>query len=465
MRAQLALISAGMLLITTGCSLRPQLVKHHEHATLAENAAKLTILGGTSSSTSPERLLGDGYTVTGFVTQAPPTAASSPFISKLSDHGQAELIGRVGASAKNADELATTLLKLGEKPVSSCNDGPLRLNRRLVLSLAGRHAAPSTRFDAMAYVLTLENADRARFITWNRFETLQETVALGTTRMKQSQSAGWTDFDSEKTTAAATAVAPAKELLSTLNLSATQSRELEESVASARRFTPITGTLSEPGAALLQQGAVGMDLFGNLTADFTIELKEGANGPHVAKDWVYTATGLFADGKPQPNVSGTVVSRCGRVYAVSVEPIKAKLAANGILRQVGKGAETVIEGDDTATYTTLPTATSVDIDLVDRESLSRTYFTIKRAGKDYNLYNHTEKQEILFATLDEARSWVRWFRQTGNTSLKETQLGWLGPPNPKGGLALLRKGEAMELEIHRCASEKKENVICGVVWK
>ena len=465
MRAQLALISAGMLLTTAGCSLRPQLVKHHEHATLAENAAKLTILGGTSSSTSPEKLLGDGYTVTGFVTQAPPTAASSPFISKLSDRGQAELIGRVGASAKNADELAATLLKLGEKPVSSCNDGPLRLNRRLVLSLAGRHAAPSTRFDAMAYVITLDNADRARFITWNRFETLQETVALGATRMKQSQSAGWADFDSEKTTAAATAVAPAKELLSTLNLSASQSRELEESVASARRFTPITGTLSEPGAALLQQGAVGMDLFGNLTADFTIELKEGADGPHVAKDWIYTATGLFADGKPQPNVSGTVVSRCGRVYAVSVEPIKAKLAANGILRQVGKGAETVIEGDDTATYTTLPTATSGDIDLVDRESLSRTYFTIKRAGKDYNLYNHTEKQEILFATLDEARSWVRWFRQTGNTSLKETQLGWLGPPNPKGGLALLRKGEAMELEIHRCASEKKENVICGVVWK
>ena len=466
MRAQLALISAGLLLTTTGCSLRPQLVKHHERATLATNVDTLTILGGTSSPTSPEALLGNGYTVTGFVTQAPPTAASSPFISKLSDRGQAELIGRVGASAKNTDELAATLLKLGEKPVKPCNEGPLRLDRRLVLSLAGRHAAPSTRFDAMAYVLTLENADRARFITWNRFETLQETVALGTTRMKQSQSAGWADFDSEKTTAAATAVAPAKELLSTLNLSATQSRELEESVASARRFTPITGTLSEPGAALLQQGAVGVDLFGNLTADFTIELKEGTNGPHVKKDWVYTASGLFVDGKAQPNVSGTVVSRCGRVYASSVAPIKAKLAANGILRQVGKGAETVIEGDDMATYVTLPAASSVHIDLVDRESLSRTFFTIRRSGKDriyYNLYNHTDGGDILFATLDEARNWVRWFRETGNTSLKETQVGWMGPPSPKGGL--LRKDEAASLEVHKCASLTDKDVKCDVVWK
>lgn len=464
MRTQLAIISAGMLLTATGCSLRPQLVKHHEHATLATNEVKLTILGGASSPTSPEEVLGKGYTVTGFVTQAPPTAASLPFISKLSDRGQAELIGRVGASAKSTDELATTLLKLGEKPVKPCNDGPLRLERRLVLSLAGRHAAPSTRFDAMAYVLTLENADRARFVTWNRFETLQETVALGTTRMKQSQSAGWTDFDSEKTTAAATAVAPAKELLSTLNLSATQSRELEESVASARRFTPITGTLSEPGAALLQQGAVGMDLFGNLTADFTIELKVGTQGPHVKKEWVYTATGLFADGKPQPSVSGTAVSRCGRVYASNVEPIKATLAANGILRTVGKGAETVIEGDDTATYATLPKTTAAVIDLVDRESLLRTYFTIKRPGKDYNLVNHTEGGDILFATLDEARNWVRWFRATGNTSLKETQLGWMGPPNPKGGLALLRKDELGSLEVHKCAS-LADDFKCAFVWK
>lgn len=465
MRTQLALISAGILLAATGCSLRPQLIKHHEHAALATNEDKLTILSGTSDPTPPETLLGKGYTVTGFVTQVPPTAASSPFISKLSDRGQAELIGRVGASAKNADELATTLQKLGEKPVKPCNDGPLRLDRRLVLSLAGRHAAPSTRFDAMAYVLTLEDADRARFVTWNRFETLQETVALGSTRMKQSQAAGWTDFDSEKTNMAATAVAPAKELLSTLNLSATQSRELEESVVSARRFTPITGTLSEPGAALLQQGAVGMDLFGNLTADFTIELKEGAKGPHVKKEWVYTATGLFADGKAQPNVSGTAVSRCGRVYATSVDPISAKLDANGILRQVGKGAETVIEGDDTATYVRLPEATFATIDLVDRESLSRTYFTIRRSGSKYNLYNHTDGGDILFPTLDEARNWVRWFRETGNTRLKDTQLGWLGPPNPKGGLALLRKDEAMSLEVRKCASGQDKNVLCDVVWK
>lgn len=465
MRTQLVLISTGILLATTGCSLRPQLVKHYKHVTLAANESTLTILGGTNDPKPPEALLDKGYTVTGFVTQVPSTAASLPFISKLSDRGQAELIGWVGASAKNTDELATTLLKLGEKPVKACNDGPLRLERRLVLSLAGRHASPSTRFDAMAYVLTLQDKDRARFITWNRFETLQETIALGTTRMKQSQTAGWADSDSEKTTAAATAVAPAKELLSTLNLSATQSRELEESVASARRFTPITGTLSEPGAALLQQGAVGLDLFGNLTADFTMELTKGAKGPHVEKEWFYTATGLFVDGKAQPNVSGTAVSRCGRVYATSVEPIKAELAASGILRQVGKGAETVIEGDDMATYAKLPRATSVVIELVDRGSLSRTYFTIRRSSSKYNLYNHTDREDILLPTLDEARNWVRWFRETGNTRLKETQMGWMGPPNPKGGLALLRKDEAMSLEVHKCTSEQDKNVICGVVWK
>jgi hypothetical protein len=466
MRMSIMLIMAGVLLATAGCALRPQLIKHHKSVTSGTANVKLTILGGNAKPTTPENLLASGYTVTGFATQVPPSAASAPFISKLSDRGQAQLIERVGAAAKNSEELTSTLLKLGEKPVRTCNEGPVRLERRLVLSLAGRHDAPATRFDTMAYVLTLKEPDRVRFISWNRFETLHETVALGTTRMKQNQTAGWKDSDNEKTTAAATAAAPAKELLSTLDLTATQSRELEETVASARRFTPITGTLSGPGAALIQQGAVGLDLFGNLTADFTLELGPGtALAPATAQEWVYTASGLFVDGKAQSDVAGTAVARCARVYAHSVSPINATLAASGIVRQVSKGDDTVIEGDDAAVYATLPAATAADIELVDRASLARVYFSIKRTGKDYNLYNHADRADIKFPTLDEARNWVRWLRETGNTELKGTKLGWLGPPSSQGGMVLLRKDEAASLEVHRCESGIGPDMRCGVIWK
>lgn len=469
MRAPILLVTAGVLLGTTGCSLRPQLVKHHDSSTSPEQAErKLTIQGDGAETIQPAALLDGSYVITGFSAPVPPSAASAPFISKLSDHGQAQLIEQVGASAQNADELTASLLKLGEKPAKACNYGPLRMERRLVLSLAGRHAAPASRFDSMAYVFELKDAQGVQFTTWNRFDTQHETVALGTTRMKQSQNAGWTDFDSEKTTAAATAIAPAKELFSSLNLTASQSRELEETIASARRFTPITGTLSGKSAALVQQGAVGMDLFGNMTADFTIELKPGTKAdPVINRQWLYTAAGLFDAGKPQPKVAGTTVSRCERTYAWSIEPIKATLTAAGVLRQVGKGGETVIEGDDEASYTKIEAKDAAIIELVDSASLIVEFYTIRRAHPAYdryNLYNLTQEEDIQLPTLDEARNWVKWLRQTGNTELKGTKLGWLGPPIA-GSDGSFRKSEAASLEVYRCESITGPLPKCEPVWR
>lgn len=468
MRREMIFISAAFLLASSGCSFRPQLIKHYRSIETTAMATKLTIQGGQAAPATPSELLTGNYTVAGFVTSPPPSPASAPFISRLSDRGQAELIGQVGASAKSSEELVAGLLKLGEKPSKACSDpGPIRMERRLVLSLAGRHAEPSTRLDAMAYVLTLADPQRARFVSWNRFDTQHETVALGTTRMKQSQTAGLTDFDSDKTTVAATAIAPAKEMLSTLNLTATQSRELEETVASSRRFTPITGSLSGPGAALVQQGSVGLDLFGNLTADFTLELNPAApNAPAVGEEWIYSTSGLFAaDGTAQTNASAITLARCVRKYAGSVDPIEASLNASGVLRRVSKGGDTVIEGDDVASYGKIDASGAAKIELVDRAALARVYFTIQRTGKDYNLYNHAEKEDIVFASLDEARNWVRWLRQTGSTELKGIQLGWLGPPTKNGGIPMLRKEEASSLEVRRCESDTGRAVRCGVIWK
>jgi hypothetical protein len=468
MRTGSILFGATLVLASSGCSMRPQLIKHYKSVDTGTSTATLTINGEQATLPKPSELLSGNYTVAGFVTSPPPSPASSPFISRLSDRGQAELITQVGASAKSSEELVASLLKLGEKPTKACSEpGPLRIERRLVLSLSGRHAAPASRFDAIAYVLTLADPKRASFVSWNRFDTQHETVALGTTRMKQNQSATATGFDSDKTTAAATAIAPAKELLSTLNLTATQSRELEETVASSRRFTPITGSLSSGGAALVQQGAVGLDLFGNLTADFTIQFGPGTQtNPAVKDEWIYSASGLFAaDGTPQANAGAISLSRCIRRYANSVDPIVATLDASGRLRQVVQGGDTVIEGDDKANYAEIEAVKAASIELIDRAALARVYFTIQRAGKSYNLYDHTEGGDIVFASLDEARNWVRWLRQTGNTEFKGIKLGWLGPPARSGEPVLLKKDEANSLVVHRCESDTGISVRCGMVWK
>jgi hypothetical protein len=468
MHGYLGVGAMAALLATSGCALRPQLVKHHKDSQHGEvEGVTLTVQGGTAAPTEVLNLLdGAGYSVTAFVTAAPPGPASTPFISKLSDQGQAALIEKVATATTSPDELAGALLKLGEKPVKACGEpGPLRFERRLVLSMAGRHADPATRFDGVAYVLKLDQGSPAKFVSWNRFETLHESVALGTTRMKQSQNVGWKDFDSEKTTAAATAIAPAKELLSTVDLTASQSRELEETVASSRRFTPITGTLSGPGASLVQQGAVGLDLFGNLTADFTIELDE-VRGTSVATEWIYATTGLFEKaGAAQTKADQITLSRCQRKFATSLLPITASLDAGAVLRQVKKGADTVIEGDDTAFYASLKSQGAAKVELVDRASLLRVFFVIKRVKKDYNLQDAVEGEDMRFASLDEARTLVRWLRHTQSTELKGVQFRWAGTPDGGVPMPLLKKGDAANMEVQRCETIDAINSTCGVVWQ
>jgi hypothetical protein len=203
-----------------------------------------------------------------------------------------------------------------------------------------------------------------------------------------------------------------------------------------------------------------------MTADFTIEMGPGTDkDPAVKTEWLYSATGLVADGKAQPKVADTTVARCARDYAWSIEPIKATLDAAGMLRRVSEGEETVIEGDDTAVYTTLVAPSKATIELVDTASLRVASFTIQRAKKNYNLRNHTESEDIRFATLEEARTWVRWLRETGNTELKGTQLGWGGPPDGTGRMPLLKKSELASLEIRRCESATRSEPQCGPIAK
>ena len=466
---------AVLAISAAGCSLKPQLVKHY--STRADSAATssqtLKVYAGASSfPTAQESLQGGAYSVTAFVTQVPPKQPGGPFVAGLSDRGQAELISQIGRYSETSNALSASLLKAGEKEPQSCSaPGPLKIERRLVLSLAGRHLEPATRFDGVAYVLTLDEKARSKFVSWNRFESTLDNVSLGTTRLKQSQTVGMTDSDSTKTTSAATALVPGKELLSSLNLTASQSRELEETVASSRRFTPITGSLSSASAAIVQQGAVGLDLFGNMTADFTLEMDSSdQNAPAISSEWVYTTAGLFKDDKPQTGNDKITVTRCERFYASKQDPITATLTASAVARLVTKGKETAIEGDDASTYQYITAAdtNAAKITLVDTGALSRNNFYIaKNLGSNqfqFLVSNDYPTEQIVLPSLDQARDLLRWLRLTDKVVLRTIPLAMVGAPDRNGKMPPLKRGQAKTLVVVQCRN-KVSTPTCGVVWE
>ena len=478
MRTHSAMLQMAILVALSGCALRPQLVKHHDSWDDTDDKnLSLNVVGGNVSSVgnvgkvaNPDAtaafdlLQGGAYTVSGFVSAPPQSASSAPFVTRLSERGQAELISQVAAGSQKTSEWAGALMKFGDKSPKACTDSnTVRFERRLIISLAGRHAYPAARFDAAAYVLKLKD-DRVKFVSWNRFDTLHESVALGTTRLKQSQAFGLTDFDSDKKTVAATAAAPAKELLSTLNLTASQSRELEESVASTRRFTPVTGTLSNEHAAIVQQGAVGLDIFGNLTADFTMEGLIGSGAkPHVKRESIYAFSGLFkADGTAQADTPQISVSRCERSYMASASPVTASLTSAVVVRRVETGSDTAIEGDDKAVFSRVNGSGAAEIELVDSASLRHVYFIITSPHR-VNLRNISGGGDMRFASLDEAANLVKWLRQSGKTKLPDLDLGWFGIGGTLANTPLA-KSDARVLYVQRCEVQNDGTNQCASTW-
>ena len=291
------------------------------------------------------------------------------------------------------------------------------------MSIDNRSLEPSTRMHKAAVVLSLDEA--VDFKSWSRFATKYETVNLGSVRFTQGSEFG-------------IGVKAAPPQLPTVGVdgSATATRRLEESLRIEQRFVGTTGVLTAKTARLIQEGAFGRDLTGNMIVDLTVSVKNPQ--PHPSRD-IFTFARLF-DAAGNPNPAGTIAIDKQTVIFVSraCQPVQATAQLQATLRWVQAGGQTLIEGDDKAIYQPVTTK-DVAFDLVPAEALRFSVWALADS-RDTQLHIETgtgkhnvPAQEVLyFGSFDEANDLLLYLRaQPGDSPLSV------------GGLALWRGGHRL----------------------
>jgi uncharacterized protein (DUF2141 family) len=286
-----------------------------------------------------------------------PSNTAKTTLLNLSGRGQASLIGQLGAKSKDAADL---LARLGA-PIEGARARGGEVDRtvfarRVVFSIDDTSSGPADRISSARISLT-ELTPPARFIGWTQFATRYETADLGSLKFTQS-----------------------RELALNAALSASQltaggqgkgSNQLEENLKLAQRYISVNGALSPFAAELIQQGAPGTDVAGNLAVDFTIQVDSKAHTN------TFTFSPLFDDAEaPKPAGQVKITRQTVKYVEGPAADIKAKATLTATLRHVVSGDDTVMEGDDDVEFRTGP-APAVDLTLVPKESVEFSVWVLR----------------------------------------------------------------------------------------
>jgi len=377
MRARLLSVALGLGLLASCAS--PRLTKRYNTQTPAQVA----------SGTIEARLSAFSLEV--------PSASAKTTLLNLTEGGQSSLIEQLGKKSKDAADL---LAKLGA-PIQGAK-GPGReadrtvFTRRVVFSIDNVSQAPADRIST-ARISLGELTPPARFKDWTQFATKYETADLGTLKFTQSR-----ELDLN---AALPAGAPF-----TGGAQAKGSNQLEENIKLSQRYISVTGALSPTTAELIQQGAPGIDLAGNVAVDVTLQIESDGHTD------TFSFNPLFDDaGNPKP--AGDV--RLNRQTAKYVErpaaDIMAKATLTATIRHVTSGDDTIMEGDDDVEFRTGATA-PVDLKLVPKESLEFSVWTLRDAGgRSLSIDVSGGKPELLqMASFDDAVALLDYLARVPN---------------------------------------------------
>jgi hypothetical protein len=269
--------------------------------------------------------------ITVFALPVPAAAAAETGITSLASDAQAEMV-RMMAS-RTLDGGPQGLVQALAMPIRSAGSTPTfrdltRFSRRLVFSLDNQSPGPANRIsEARIYVRPVNGA---RFVSWNRIENDYQTVELGKLNLTQERSAS----AELGLTLPVLSAAP--------TLSASAGSALQEEMMLRQRRTALTGAITPGEAMLLQQGGLGIDLTGNITADFDLVV------PHGGDTTVFVAA-LAASCDERPSFPRqTIRYPAPELQGPDTVPYNIWLSADlrYVLRDVRQGGETMAEGDD-----------------------------------------------------------------------------------------------------------------------
>jgi hypothetical protein len=385
MKKHLAWLIAGIVLIS-GCAPR----------------AKYSLRYNTVQVVDEDLDAAKAARVSAFVLDVPESAGGKA-VSDLPERAQAEAIKVLGSKAANTkDFLAAVGGPIGRRPQKSGAENRSVFRKRVVLSIENlATTALADRFTFAELSLTFPG-NQAQFLSWDKFATQYQTVDLGSLSYSQNREI---DFKIN-------AKPPQFKEVTGAELDTKNANALQEHLALQQRFISITGSLTPGKARLVQQGAPGIDLAGNVAIDLTLSV------PADRAAYTITDFGDLFDGSGKPTDPAQLIV-ADRIITAPLDQchdIKAEVTLNYVLRHVVSGGETLAESDDDVQLRrgTLP---GLEVTLVPADELKVATWTLQLHDRNLDIQRTPgvaggTTQTVTFDSYDQAKAFLVWLNKT-----------------------------------------------------
>jgi hypothetical protein len=378
--------------------------------------------------------------VSAFVMKTPPPPQQT-LLSQLHSEGQAALISKLAEKVNTPDELYQALAASEKGPGGT--EGIIDktvFKKRIVFSVEKESPGkgdddltPADRISALKVTLNFkDNKNIPVFADWNKFDTDWGTVDLGTLKRTQHTTAGGT-----------LNVGPAIDVKvpvsGTANISTEKS--IDETINLRQRFIKMNGAIKKnrQEAVLLQESQVGLDLAGNFSVDFTIDITNQKRSGFVI-------IGAFEkDGKPlKPD--DIKIDFGSLIYPVSSKPVQCDLAGDYTIRHLrqlplyDRYDRELAEGLHRVVFVS-GSSTGDKVELISSKELRTSIYEIHLKGQnrplylgrqvtselkdsDGNIKETIDKNPLRFLKFEDAKRFLIWLKESKPKVSKSASKGW-----------------------------------------
>ena len=320
-------------------------------------------------------------------------------ILALAPPAQAEFVRGVAAHAATGQAIASGIaapIRVDAPPPGARNLA--RITRRVVFSIENRRLDSADRLQSARIRMAVP--DSVSYVSWDKIATKHNTVDVGTLTFRQGTEVG----GELGLTLPVLSAAP--------KITGSATSGLDETVTLRQRLVDLNGALTAREATLLQQSPAGVDLTGNVIADFGMQVTP--NHP----EWFYTFYGDGKTCKQQPSLRGEF-----NVIPSDTRPDTAAVSLDYVLRRVDGGDATVTESDDVVTFVS---ARHKDqrVELVPESALTvnswvvrtdRTPEGVMQLRSEAGGLGLEERKRVQFASYEDAERMVQWLRRCDGT--------------------------------------------------
>jgi hypothetical protein len=344
--------------------------------------------------------------LTVFAISVPERDATFLAVNDLAPAAQAELVKAMDDHANPQALVQALALPITGSSATPTFRDLTRMSRRLVFSLENRSRNPADRISKAR--ISIRPGEGTRLLGWDRIANVYDTIDLGTLNLTRERKVG----------GEVGLVLPV--LSATPSFNASSTATLEEAVTLRQRRTSLTGALQPREAVLLQEGGVGIDLTGNVTADIDFAVPAGGDTT------VFLPNLPIKDGMPRCEVSPTFERQTLR-FPSQADSVRIDVTVEYTVRDVRTGHETVTESDDVVVFVEGMRELQ-GVPITTAEALRFSIFAL-RLGNDYvTIRGGSEASRLVtdqplhFASFADATEMLRWIRRCPDWSTTSGRL-------------------------------------------